>query len=161
MATTTFANESDITDEWLTYISNEAISLSRLGNFEIENYADREILNPQFGAALDLIPEGELSLIEKNEPLKLSFFESRSADLLFLRRIRLRRAKARMRAVLCRILSALEEVEVIDWKVIIKNVLLALAGAFFGGALGVILLPILVSLIAMIIKNGLESVCSI
>ncbi|MCW4470524.1 hypothetical protein OGH69_16250 [Flavobacterium sp. MFBS3-15] len=173
MATTVFAEESAISEEWLTYITNEAYALSRLSDFEIENYADREVLNPEVGQYLDQldIDTEEQEFVFKSftalssagafNTFSLSFSEQRETAQFGIRLFKFSRIKEKIRRILCQILSELEEDGTINWKEIIKAVLLALAGGFFGGALGAILLPVLISLIAKIIRMGLDSVCPI
>lgn len=44
---TVFKSREDISPDWVTYIEVEADALSRLSDYEIENYADRELYNPE------------------------------------------------------------------------------------------------------------------
>lgn len=150
-----------IPDDWASYIENEAMSLSKQEDFAIDNYADREILNPNFQQFLNemKLPPANNDLMIA-EPLSLSFMESRfEAASVFGGK--LRRLKNKIREILCRILSELAGDGEIDWKDIIKMVLVALIPALGGGPLSLIVLPILISLIAKLIKRGFEAVCPI
>jgi hypothetical protein len=87
MSQTTFTTAEQVTDGWLTYIVNEATALSRQGDFEIENYADREILNPDVIAALNEMSDEADSALSTTEAIdgshmSLSFVEARQINLL-------------------------------------------------------------------------------
>lgn len=154
------ANEK-IPDDWAAYIENEAMSLSKQEDFDIDNYADREILNPNFQSYLqELKLAGEMDDAVMAEPLSLSFMESRfeAASLLGGK---LKRLKNKIRESLCKILADLGGDGELNWKDIIKAVLIALIPALGGATLSIIVLPILISLTAKLIKRGFDAVCPV
>ena len=77
MKTQLFQTADDIADNWQLYAANEALALSRLDDFEIDNYADREILNPDMQALLSEMPDTLIADAEE-VPLTLSFAEARA-----------------------------------------------------------------------------------
>jgi len=150
----------NIPDEWAAYIENEAMSLSKNEDFDIDNYADREILNPNFQSYLNEINlPGEPNTLVA-ETLSLSFTEARF-DAASIFGGKLRRLKNKIREILCRILGDLAGDGDLDWKDIIKAVLVALIPALGGGPLSLVVLPILISLVAKLIKRGMDAVCPV
>jgi len=162
MTLTKFTNETEITDDWTTYIENEANALSKQDDFEIDNYADREVLNPDVQAFLEEMPGEDIIIpgIPGFASLSLSFKESNMAAIsLFGGKIK--RLKGTIRKFLCQVLNDLAGDGDLNWKDIIKAVLVLLIPALGGGVWAAIVLPILISLIAKIIKRGLEAVCPV
>lgn len=161
MNSTFFTTNPGIPEEWQLYLANEALAISRLDDFEIDNYADREILNPDMHSFLNEWTDSGINLLSAEfSPLSLSFAASRAkATALFGEKFK--RLKGKIREVICKILSDLAGDGDLNWKDIIKLVLIALIPALGGGPLSVIVLPILISLIAKIIKRGLEAVCPV
>ena len=159
MKTQLFQTADDIADNWQLYAANEALALSRLDDFEIDNYADREILNPDVQALLSEMPDTLIADAEE-VPLTLSFAEAR-ATAFALFGSKFRRLKNKIREFLCRILAGLAGDSDLNWKDIIKAVLVALIPVLGGGLLSVVVLPILISLVAKIIKRGMDAVCPV
>ncbi len=161
MALTQFKNESDITTEWLSYIENEATSLSKQEDFEIDNYSDRELLNPDMQAFLHEVPDDEypgITEISEHRALSLSFKE-RMLPATTKFGNSLQRLKNKIRKFLCQVLADLQSDSALNWQAIIKAVLILLIPSLGGGVWAVIVLPVLISLVAKVIKRGFEAVC--
>lgn len=164
MAQTLMTSATEVNPNFIPYIMNEANSLARLDEYEIDSYMDRELLNPEMQDFLNSMPQQltEIAgLTDKGAALTLSLFESRSMGLFDGLRARFRNLKRNIRRILCEILGQLEGDGTIDWPTIITAVLTALAAAFFTGPVGVVVLPILVAFIAKIIRRGIDAVCAI
>jgi hypothetical protein len=150
----------DIDDRLLFYIENEANSLSSRDKLAIDNYVDRELFNPSMESFLgreevasSLLPHGvEL------EALSLSHVQEirEQFHLPEWLRIRFRQLKRKIKKIFCKIVAELGDE--LDWKKIIKAVLLALIPAFAGGV-PALAAPIVIGLIAYLIKYGLSQTC--
>src|SRR5262245_5208546 len=117
MKTTQFTSETGVSDEWAAYLANEADAISKLDLFEIDNYADRELYNPDMQAFLTELPDVVPGANETT--LTLSFSESRSqAVALFGGRFR--RLKEKIREILCKVANDLLGDGDLNWKDIIK-----------------------------------------
>jgi hypothetical protein len=161
MKTLFFTKGTEIPDVWTAYIENEASAISRLDDFEIDNYADRQIYNPDMQAFLAELPDtqGMLSVAD-DYALTLSFSESRS-QAVALFGLKFSRLKRKIREILCKIIADLAGDGDLNWKDIIKAVLVALIPVLGGGPLSLIVLPILISLVAKLIKRGMDAVCPV
>jgi hypothetical protein len=139
----------------------EAAALSQRDEFAIENYADREMLNPQVQEYLSTI---EKSNTEKSTShigkLYLNFHQEAILKISFMDRLKsvFSGLKGKVRKVFCQVVGSLELDKDIDWKKIIKAILLALVPAFAGG-IPEIVLPIIIMLIAKLMKYGIDQVC--
>jgi hypothetical protein len=161
MKTIHFTKENGVPDDWAAYVENEAQAISRLDDFEIDNYADRQLYNPDMQAFLADMSEKEGVTTAADEPvLILSFAESRS-QAVALFGAKFRRLKRKIREILCKVVNDLAGDGDLNWKDIIKLVLVALIPALGGGPLSLIVLPIVISLVAKLIKRGLEAVCPV
>lgn len=165
MAQVLMSSMTEVNPAFIPYILNEANALARLDDYEIDNYMDRELLNPEMKELLEGLdlPE-EVAVIGgmiESIPLTLSLNESRTMLLFSGFKAKFRRLKRAIKRELCRLLAALEEDGTIDWPTIITAVLTAIAAAFFSGPVGAIVLPILVALIAKIIRRGIDAVCAV
>lgn len=155
-----FKNEGQVTDQWLEYLEQEATSLAETSNteLEIENFMDRQALNPQMEAFLsddDSIADLLVGVSDEGlEPITLNAvtMNNFSAKPSFLR---FRKLKRKIRKIFCSITG---ELDGIDWKDIIKQVLVALLPAFAGG-IPAITLPIVIGLVAILMKKGYTAVC--
>lgn len=169
MAQVLFNAAEGVTNDWLTYIENEARALSQSDEFTINSYADRELLNPEVQAYLQhefsLGDQGQEDGFAKAHALEsasgfaLSFDQNKAlagkASLFgFWRRL-----KEKVRKVFCFVVGGvIDEEGDLDWKEIIKLVLVALLPVFAGG-IPAIILPIIIALIASLMKYGYASVC--
>lgn len=154
-----FKNENDVSQDWLFYIENEAKALSQRDEFAINNYIDREAFNPDMksflaSSAAELAPKN----ITEAEPLSLNFAQGIKANamqtnLLFS----FHGVKTKIKKIFCNVVRGIGD---IDTKGIIKAVLLALIPVFVGG-LPAIALPIIIGLIAYLIKYGIDRTCPI
>jgi len=165
MAQELMTSMTEVNQDFIPYIMNEANSLARLDEFEIDNYSDRELLNPEMKALLEglQLPDEDqiVAGMVESIPLTLSLMENRTTALFGGIKAKFRRMKRAIKRELCRILAELEEDGTIDWPTIITAVLTAIAASFFAGPVGVIVLPILVALIAKIIRRGIDAVCAV
>jgi len=154
---TLFKQEADITNQWLLYLEEEALALSKSGSdFTIDNYADMEVLNPQMQAYL-MSDNAALLDAEADpvaEPMILSAAGMSNA-VATPQWGRFRRLKAKIRRIFCGMVDAIRD---LSWKEIIKKLLLALIPAFAGGV-PAIALPIVVALVAAAMKRGFNAVC--
>jgi hypothetical protein len=148
MSQVLFKNESDITSKWLFYVENEAKKLAQ----------SNELLNPEVEAYLSLEEALEEEVGAQVEALSLNLAESNHARKLpdWLRP-RFRRLKSKVKKVFCQVVHGMEDLNVKD---IIKNVLLALIPIFAAGFPAAVL-PIVIGLIAYLIKYGIEKTCPI
>lgn len=159
MAQVLFQNPSDVNNEWLFYIENEAKSLAQREGFAINNYLDREIFNPEMEAYLSSgnLP-ANLDEFDDGDPLSLNLTEGMKLNLFpeWLRR-RFRKLKSMVRKVFCQVVRGIGE---LDTKAIISAVLLALIPAFAAG-LPAAVLPIVIGLVAYLLKYGIDRTCPI
>lgn len=159
MAQILFQNPSDVNNEWLFYIENEAKSLAQRDDFAIQNFIDREIYNPEVMAFLE---STEFSEITSNfedgdfDDLKLNLIEDlKSRTIKEGTKRGFKKLKRKIKRVFCDVVRTIEDV---DSKGIIRAMLLALF-PFFAGGIPVLLLPIIIGIIAYLIKRGFEAVC--
>jgi hypothetical protein len=159
-----FKSEVDVTDEWSFYIENEARSLAQRDRFAIENYADREATNPEMIAYLnsaetqDLQDNSDDNASFDTKMMRLSFAES-AQTLRFPSwlRFRFNRLKKKVQRVFCQVVRGIGAVDV---KTIIGAVLVALIPAF-GGGVAALLLPLIIALVASLLKFGLDATCPV
>jgi hypothetical protein len=157
MAQILFQNQNDVSNDWLFYIENEAKSLAQRDDFAIQNYIDREMYNPETQSYL--ASENVATLLNatsETESLHLNLVEGMKANLLpdWLRP-RFRKLKTKVKQIFCNVVHGIGE---LDTKEIIKAVLLALIPAFAAGFPAAVL-PIVIGLIAYLIKYGIERTC--
>lgn len=149
--------QKDITDNHLFYIENEAKSLISLSEFDIQNYMDREINNPEL---IEFIEDDNIALTLDSEPdpdedeLVLTTLE-KNFIVNAIRRIRFKKLKNRIRKIICK---AIRDIKDLDPKEIIGAILIALIPAF-GAGIPAILLPFIVGFVALILKYGVDYVC--
>lgn len=152
-----FKNQNDVSNDWLFYIENEAKSLAQRDDFAINNYIDREIYNPETQNYLS--SDSAIAFINstiEEESLHLNLIEGQKANFLpDWIRPRFRKLKRKIKEIFCRIVNDIGELYT---KGIIKAVLLALIPAFATGFPAAVL-PIIVGLIAYLIKFGIERTC--
>jgi hypothetical protein len=157
MAQILFQNDNDISNDWLFYIENEAKSLAQRDDFAIRNYLDREIFNPEIqsylaqenvAALFNAVNETETLHLNLTEGMKSNFLP----DWLSPRFLEL---KAKVKQIFCSVVHGIGE---LDAKDIIKAVLVALIPAFLTGVPAAIL-PILIGLIAYLLKYGIDKTC--
>lgn len=152
-----FKNQDDITNDWVFYIENEAKSLSFMDDFTIQNYIDREIYNPETQGYLASEQVATmLNSVTDSEIMHLNFVEQgRLGFLPDWLRPRFRRLKRRVKQVFCDVVRGIEAIDIKD---VIKAVLLALIPAFAAGVPAAVL-PIVIGLIAYLMRNGVEKTC--
>ena len=159
MAKNIILSKDEVNLDWINYVILESEAVSKLNDFEIVNYSDRELFNPEMQEVLNGIPDDGSE--EKTAlPLLFSFHENVAAQKLGLFRQKFRKLKEDIRKIICQILNGFGT-DLPSWEDIIKAILLAVAGAFFGGTLGAVILPIIVTFVAKIIKGGINSVCPV
>jgi hypothetical protein len=153
-----FKNEADISGDWLFYIENEAKALAQREDFAIQNYVDREIFNPEVQKLLDSdAMEALLKDISGGKPLHLGLAEERKAKFLpdWLRP-RFRKLKKKIKNTFCDVMQ--NAVKESDTKDLIKATILALIPSF-GTGLPAAVLPILIGLLAYLLKHGIKKTC--
>lgn len=167
MAKILFNTEEAVSKDWLTYIENEARALSQTDEFTINGYADRELLNPEVQAYLqsefatdDNEQEDGFAKAVAASDFALSFDQnkalaSKAALFGFWRKL-----KEKVRKVFCLAIGGVINEDELDWKETIKLVLVALLPVFAGG-IPAIVLPIVIALIASLMKFGYGKVCPV
>lgn len=161
---TVFKSREDISPDWVTYIEVEADALSRLSDYEIENYADRELYNPEVQSFLKDWKDdgGDDYLLAPSRWLAVTYpsmkMNKEAAQMLGLR---LGRLKEKVRKVFCKIVSELAGDGKIDWDDVIKAILIALIPVLGGGVWAAVAVPVIVMLIAKLIKYGIGAVCPV
>jgi hypothetical protein len=158
MAQILFKNETDISSDWLFYIENEAKALAQRDDFAIQNYMDREIFNPEVQKFLSSETMAALLYdITAGKPLQLGLAEERKAKFLpdWLRP-RFRKLKKKIKHTFCDVMQ--NAVKESDTKDLIKTTILALIPAF-GSGFPAAVLPILIGLVAYLLKYGLKRTC--
>ncbi|MCR9131850.1 MAG: hypothetical protein NXI08_04730 [bacterium] len=155
-----FKTEDDITDEWLTYIENEARSLAQREDFNIDNYLDREIFNPTVKTFLTDNSEIENIIdLKSDSPLSLNLEEQIKLSSINLPiRLNFRKLRRKVKKVVCDVLTNIDDLSGKSMKEIIQMVLTALIPVIIGG-IPAILLPFIIGLIAKIMKRGIDAVC--
>jgi hypothetical protein len=152
-----FSTQNDVSNDWLFYIENEAKSLAQRDEFAITNYIDRELFNPEVKTFL-ASNEGQafVNSVNEGEGLTLNLIEEMySKSIIDWLRPRFRKLKVKIRQIFCNVVAGIGEIDV---KSIISAVLLALIPAFATG-LPAAVLPIIIGLIAYLIKYGIEKTC--
>lgn len=169
MAQILFKSEENLTNDWLIYIEQEAHALSQGDEFTIENYADRELLNPEVQEYLLETYRSERNAQEDPEfPKAVNFHEKATLALSFDQgrvvagKAALfgfwNRTKQTVRKIFCEVTATLVGDENIDWKDTIRLILIALIPAFASG-IPAIILPIVIALLAALMKYGYGKVC--
>jgi hypothetical protein len=155
-----FKTEDDITDEWLIYIENEARSLAQREDFNIDNYLDREIFNPNVMSFLSDNSEIENIIdLKSDSPLSLNLEEQIKISSINLPiRLNFRKLRRKVKKVVCEVLTNIDDLSGKSMKEIIQIVLTALIPVIIGG-IPAILLPFIIGLIAKIMKRGIDAVC--
>ncbi len=167
MAVLAFKNEAELDQEKLDYYLQEAEVLAARDESAIRNYVDREINNPDL---IEVLESDDSASLDDNEgiheELNLNFEQGKR---LISRRQRRRLARLKsenrfksfrkkVRAFVCKIVSETKETVPIDWKDVIKTLLLAGATAL-GIAFPVVAIPIAIGMIAIILRRGFNALC--
>ena len=161
-----FKTGTDVTDKWINYISSEANSIAQLDEFGINNYVDRQVSQPQL---VDYLSKENIESklfsgleITNINPLALSFAQEMnvSVHLPDWLRPRFAKLKTKIKKILCDVTAAFIKEGKTDWKAIIGAILLALIPAFAGGVPAIIL-PIVIGLVAQLMKYGYNQVCPV
>ncbi|MGY6520143.1 MAG: hypothetical protein ACXIUD_00320 [Mongoliitalea sp.] len=152
-------SENDINDNVLFYIEDQARLLLNLNEFDIQNYMDSELFNPE---VLEFLEDESIAKSLENEPeidnadLILNNFE-KNFFLNIGKKIRFKKLKNKIRKIICK---AIKEIKDLDAKEIIGAILLALIPAF-GSGIPALLFPFIIGFIALILKYGVDYVCPI
>ncbi|MGE5382966.1 MAG: hypothetical protein ACM3PX_06030 [Omnitrophica WOR_2 bacterium] len=151
-----FQKETDVTNDWLFYIENEAKSLAQRTEFSINNYLDREIFNPEMKNFLKT--EFIIEMIEKNpeqefEPLFLNLAEEYEVHLIedYIKP-RFLQLKKIVKQIFQETVADLEEKPL---KEIMKRVIYSFIPVFPKG-FPTALLPFIISNTAFMIKYGVR-----
>jgi len=171
-----FSDPTSVTDEWLEYFNNEVENIKEKSTYEIESYMDKEILNPEVLSlslnqnsvftlqddTLELfLPEMQLTLPSSSEAY-VTGFNTKNREKLdhklgiigFFKKL-----KTKIKRLFCQIVDGLNWEEM-NAKDILKSVLIGLI-PFFAGGVGLALTPIVIGLVALLLKKGKEIVCPI
>lgn len=158
---TVFQTAEDFNDNWQFYLENEIKDLANRDDFSIDHYGDSEIFNPELAAFINQ-HEAIVGLVDfqNYDSLALGLREKRQ-----LRRVtsdvqtNFRRFKAWLKRLICDLLGS------IDWEnsstiEIVGLIVVGLIPFFAGsGGLPALLLPIVVSIVAKVLKRGIDAVC--
>jgi hypothetical protein len=161
MAQILFKNQTEVSNNWLFYIENEAKSLAQLDEIVIQNYIDSEIFNPELQSYLS--SDSVATMLEdtkETESLHLNVVEGINANILpdWLQQ-RFKKLKTKVKQIFCKVVRGIQ-LSNSDTKEIIKSVILDLIPAFAGG-LPAAVLPIVIGLVAYLMKYGIEKVCPV
>lgn len=158
-----FKDQQQPTEAELFYIMQEAESLSAREDHSIDNYADREINNPDLD---EYIKDDAYVSSEGNDPLgadleinlnqEVSFMKYRDADVRLRRRFR--KIKEKIKSAFCSVAQFLVGSDSFDWKELIKNGILA-ATAALGFVFPVAFLPLAIAILAKLLKRGVNALC--
>lgn len=156
MARILFSSEEEITEKLLVHIQVEANALKQNDEFVIENYIDRKVFDPEVQSYLS--EEG----IENNrlfdiKSLALNKLETNEIQTLTLFGDGFKTLKEKVRKVFCQVAITLKD---FDARGAIKTILMALIPAFTTGVPAVVL-PIIVGLLAIILKSGIDKICPV
>jgi hypothetical protein len=154
-----FRNQTDVTANWVSYVAQEARSLSALDDTQINSYADRQINNPEVQAYLKS-QQGDAELLKAGKAQSGHLALGADAEGLSLHwpdwlKNLFGGLKAKIKKIFCATVKGIQAGKLED---IIKAVLLALIPAFASG-LPAVVLPIVISLTALLLKNGYAKVC--
>jgi len=154
-----FKNEVEITKRWLFYIENEASALMQRDGFAIQNYSDRELFNPDMEDYLSTDEAGDaVDAFHDTESLNLNLIEEIRTNAVPTKvRLRFRKLKTKIKQVFCDVVHSIEG---LDTKGIIKAVLIALIPAFATG-IPALVLPIIIAMVAYLLKYGIEKTCPV
>lgn len=174
-----FETPDQVTDERVAYLTELAQTYSTKDDFTIQNFADLSIRSPDVQLVLqnqstinllgDVPPEGVLFdifnptgitteifalLLPQDDAIFPELWDNLKNLFSSLRR--------KVKRIFCKVVNTLSAEEELDLKVIIKQVLLVLIPALAASTgLMPIALSIVVSLAAMLIKNGVGKVCPV
>lgn len=151
-----FQKENDVTKDWLFYIENEARSLAQRDEFAINNYADREIFNPEMKKFLStpyVIEMLEKSREQEYEPLFLNQNESYEIHVVeqFMKP-RFMKLKTFTKQIFQETVAELENRQTSE---IIKQTLFAFMPVFPNG-FPTAILPLIITYSAFMIKYGVK-----
>jgi hypothetical protein len=160
---TIFQTAEDFNDNWQFYLENEIKSLANRDDFSIENYGDSEIFNPELTEFINqhqsIVNQVDL---QPNEYFALGLREKRQ-----LRRVashiqtNFKRFKAWLKRLICDLLGSIEW-ENSSTMEIIRLIIIGLIPFFAAtGGLPAAVLPIVISIVAEILKRGIDLVCVI
>ncbi len=159
-----FKDKSDINAKLLFYVGNEAESLSQKTEFDIHNYLDSEVFNPDMDDYLSLESMQEHLDIDVDETSDLSLNLKEGVAVKKLPKsfvLKFRKFKAKVRKIFCQVVRGIKGgIKDFDPQVIIKAVLLALIPAFAGGVAAAAL-PVVIGLVAYLIRFGIDKTCPI
>lgn len=159
----TFQTADQFNSNWQFYLENEVKELANRDEFSIEHYADSEIFNPDVQNFI-MAHSGMLTAVpaETHTQLALGFREKRQLRAIGIQiQTGFGQLKAWLKKVICELLGS------IDWeskstKEIISLVVLTLIPYLAAtGGLPAALLPIVIAVIAKIMKQGIDVACSI
>jgi len=157
MAQTLFKDKAEVNDDWLFYIENEARALAQRDEFAIQNYIDREVFNPEVASYLLSKGASNLATVagDVGAPF-LNYVEGIKSGLLPNGLLpNFAKLKNKIKQIFCEVVRGIQDMDI---KTIISAVLVALIPAFTGG-LPAIALPIVIGLIASVLKYGLDKTC--
>lgn len=155
-----FENEGQITKEWLEYLELEASALAESSTeLEIDSYVDRELLNPQFADYLSLKEVDDIILDVKDDD-----FEPIALNAMAMHKAfgnpnfgKFKKLKRKIRKIFCEVTK---DINGMDWKTLIGAVLVALIPVFASG-IPALLLPLIVGIVAQLMKKGYNAVCPV
>lgn len=158
MYTTTLQKKEQISPARLDYYTNEALMLSTKEKFAIQNYMDSEIMNPEVLDYIRLMEKGTTLLADfgDEEPLALNFHESITANSLFPDKFSgFKRLKKKIKQIFGKVVRLQMETGNIGIKPLMSYSISAMHSAL--GSNYQVVMPLLIGLIALFIKYGIDS----
>jgi hypothetical protein len=158
---TVFQTAADFNNNWQFYLENEIKDLANRDDFSIDHYADSEIFNPELANFINQ-HQSIVNLVDlqPNESFALGLREKRQLSRVTSDvQTKFRKFKAWLKRLICDLLGSInwENSSTIE---IIGLIVVGLIPFFAGsGGLPALLLPIVVSIVAKVLKHGIDAVC--
>lgn len=167
MAQLLFQTAEGIDKDLLSYIENKAQVFRQFDKYTNENILDIEALNPAVQDYLenvfakeesDIHAEGFAPQAISVSEFALSFEQGKALEGKIVLLGWWKRFKEKIRRIFCTVVGSIGGEDGFDWKTIISAVLVALIPAFASGV-PAIALPVVVALVASLMKYGYDSIC--
>lgn len=151
-----------VSEKAIQEIRVKASLLKELDENALDQLADMEVFNADIQNFLQNVELGDdyLSLSEEGI-MSFSVSEEKDFEVMGIFGRRLRRLKEELRRIICDVINGFGSNGLPSWDEIIRAVLIAVAASFFAGPMGTLLLPIIITIVARILKLGVAAICPI